>query len=160
MHLTEIIAMKFSPFFFILAMVGIDLKKHICICKIRLGKSHFSSARLHLISQQPLSLIGMIKCLSECLWKASRPLYRLYRVIFCVQCYRVSDSSHTQTVALPRVRITLIITNWTCILFDKRTCWPKFQLMLCAHGSMYCVFLHQVLWCAQLFVFFGSICCS
>lgn len=107
------------------------VKKYLGVCNIRLGKSHFSSARLYLISQQPLSLIGMKKCLSEC------------SVIFCTHCNGVSDASHTHRL-LPRARIILIITNRTCILFDERICWPKFQTMLCAHGSMRCMFLRRV----------------
>lgn len=96
MHLTVSTAMKFPPFFFLLSMVAIDLWKiHLSVCNIRLGKSHFSSARLYLISQQPLSLIGMSKCLPECLWKASRLPCRLCSVIFCTHCNGVSGFRHT-----------------------------------------------------------------
>lgn len=84
------------PTIFLPPLHGSDrsVKKHLSVCNIRLGKSHFSSARLYLISQQPLSLIGMRKCLSECL---SRPLYRLCSVIFCTRCNRLSHFSHSCT---------------------------------------------------------------
>lgn len=52
----------------------------------------------------------------------------------------VIPGTRAPTVPLPRDRIILIITNRTCILFDKRTCWPKLQMMLCVHGSMRCMY--------------------
>lgn len=126
-------------------MVSIDFKKHISICKIRPGKiPFFLSKALSNIPTTPLIDWHEKMSLWMSLKSFKAPLETLLSFSACSVTESVIPVTRALTVVLPRARITLIITNQTSILFDKCTCWPQFQIMLCAHGSMRCMFLYQV----------------